>query len=128
MLQNPFADVMSVINNAEKSGKKECIVHHVSKVAAEVLKIMKDAGYIKDFKITDGRGDKDATVELAGRINGCKAIVPRYFVKKDQYELWEKRHLPAVGTGIIIVSTSKGIKNHREVRGKLGGSLVAFVY
>lgn len=128
MLLNPFADVMSAINNAEKAGKGACTVRHVSKVAANALKIMKDAGYIKDFKIAESRGDKDAIVELAGRINECKAIVPRFFVKKGEYELWEKRYLPAVDSGIIIVSTSKGMKNHREVRGKVGGSLVAFVY
>ena len=128
MLHNPFADILSRINNAEESGKKECAIDHVSTVAQSVLQIMKDAGYISDVSMTEGKGDKSAVVKLAGRINKCRAIVPRFLVKKDQYELFEKRCLPAVGVGTLVVSTSKGIKNHREVRGKIGGSLLAYVY
>ena len=128
MMFDPFSDVMSTMNNAERAGKGSCKVNHVSKVAINVLQIMKDAGYIKDFKLEDARGDKSAIVELSGRINKCSSIVPRFFVKKAEYELWEKRYLPAVDAGILIVSTSKGMKNHREVRGKIGGSIVAYVF
>lgn len=128
MLHNPLADALSVIKNAEKASKKTCEVRHVSRVLLDVLSIMKDAGYIASFGTKETIRGRVATVELAGSLNDCKAIVPRFYVKKGEYEKWEKRVLPASDMGLLIVSTSKGVKNHREIKGKLGGALIAYLY
>jgi small subunit ribosomal protein S8 len=56
-------------------------------------------------------------------------IQPRFFVKKDEYEKWEKRYLPARGFGIMIVSTSKGVMSQKEAESlKIGGRLLGYVY
>lgn len=128
MLHNPLADAMSLIKNAEKASKKTCEVNHVSRLLLDVLKIMKDAGYIAGFETRETIRGKITTVELSGSLNDCKVIVPRFYVKKGEYEKWEKRFLPASDLGVLAVSTSKGVKNHREIKGKLGGSLVAYIY
>jgi small subunit ribosomal protein S8 len=50
-------------------------------------------------------------------------------VKRDQYEKWEKRFLPAVGFGILIVSTQKGVMTHATaIEQGMGGRLIAYVY
>lgn len=128
MLHDPLADAISAIKNAERAGKRECSINKVSKLIKEVLARMKEAGYIEKFEVVDvSRGGKIKVI-MSGKINDCKAIVPRYFVKKDGYESWEKQFLPASGVGILLVSTSKGLVSHRDAVGKLGGSLVAYVY
>lgn len=128
MLHDPLADAVSAIRNAEKAGKRECTISKNTKLIREVLSRMLETGYLEKFEVVDpSRGGKIKAV-LSGKINDCKVIVPRFFVKKDAYEQWEKQFLPASGVGILLVSTSKGLVSHKEVRGKLGGSLVAYVY
>ncbi|MAG78181.1 30S ribosomal protein S8, partial [archaeon] len=59
----------------------------------------------------------------------CGVIKPRFSVKIDGYEKFEKRFLLSKDFGLIIVSTSKGIMTHIEAKEKkLGGKLLAFVY
>ena len=128
MLHDPLADAISAIRNAEKAGKRECTIGKNTKLIREVLSQMQKTGYLEKFEVVDtARGGKIKVI-LSGKINSCKVIVPRFFVKKDEYEQWEKQFLPASGVGILLVSTSKGLISHKEVRGKLGGALVAYVY
>lgn len=128
MLQDTLSDTLSVIKNAERAGKRECVTRPASKMVRDVLRVMQKHRFIGDFEfIEDGRGGK-FKVQLTGRINDCNAVRPRFFTKKGEYEAWEKRFLPAAGVGILIVSTAKGVVSHREVRGKEGGTLLAFVY
>jgi small subunit ribosomal protein S8 len=86
-------------------------------------------GYIGEFEfIDDGRAGK-FKVQLLGRINKCGAIKPRFSVKFDKFEDWEKKFLPSRDVGIMVVSTSQGVLAHREAEEKnLGGRLLAFVY
>jgi small subunit ribosomal protein S8 len=86
-------------------------------------------GYIGEFEfIDDGRSGK-FKVQLFGRINKCGAIRPRYAVKADEFEEWEKRFLPARDIGILVVSTPHGVMSHKEAKEKrVGGRLLAFVY
>jgi small subunit ribosomal protein S8 len=50
-------------------------------------------------------------------------------VKKNAFEQWEKRFLPAKDFGILLVSTPKGIMSHKEAyRHETGGRLLAYVY
>ncbi len=128
VLHDTLADAVSAIRNAEKAGKRECTIGKNTKMTREVLARMHEAGYLEKFEVIDSaRGGKIRAV-LSGKINDCKVIVPRYFVKKDEYEQWDKQFLPASGVGILLVSTSKGLVSHRDVKGKLGGALVAYVY
>jgi len=126
---DPLANALSTIWNNEMRGKKECITYPASKFIAEVLRVMQKAGYIGEFEyIDDGRAGK-FRIQLLGRINKCGVIKPRFSVKKDEFEEWEKRYLPAREIGILIVSTPKGIMTHREAKEMgIGGVLVAYVY
>ncbi|MDF2957829.1 MAG: Ribosomal protein S8 [Candidatus Alkanophagales archaeon MCA70_species_1] len=128
-LNDPLADALSAIKNAERVGKKECIVKPASKLIGNVLKIMKEEGYIEEFEFIDDGKAGIFKVKLKGRINNCNAIKPRFPVKKDEFEKWERRFLPARDFGILIVTTSKGVMTHREAKEVgVGGSLLAFVY
>ena len=64
-----------------------------------------------------------------GNINKCGSIKPRYNIKKEDYEKFEKRYLPAKDFGFLIVSTSKGVMSHMEAKEKnIGGRLLAYFY
>jgi len=120
---------MSAIKNAEMVRKKYVVVYPASKLAINVLKVLQKHGYIGEIEvIEDGRGNK-IRVELIGRINNCGAVRPRYPVKKDEILSFAKRYLPARDVGLLVISTSKGIKTHEEcINEGLGGVLLAYVY
>jgi small subunit ribosomal protein S8 len=122
-------NVFSSLNNASIRRHRECLIYPVSRLALDVLRLLQRHGYIGEIEyIDDGRGGK-ARVQLLGRINACGAITPRFPVKKDAYEKWEKQFLPAVNTGFLIVSTPKGVMTHFEAREKgVGGVLLGYVY
>jgi len=129
MMLDPLANALVVIKNSEHRGLRECIIKPASHLIAEVLKVMQRLGYIGEFEyIDDGRAGK-FRIQLLGRINNCGSIKPRFPVKHNNYEIFEKRFLPSRDLGAIIVSTNQGIMTHNEAkRKKLGGVLLAYVY
>jgi len=127
-LVDPIANALVIIKNAEYAGKSECTIHPASKPIGNILKVMKDEGYIDEFEFIDDKGGK-FTVKLRGKINKCGAVKPRYSVKKGEFEKWEKRYLPARDFGILILSTPEGIMSHKEAKNKgTGGVLLAYVF
>ena len=128
MKHDILADMFCIIKNTEKAGKLECVVD-ASNLAGDVLKLMQKNKYIHKFeKVEDGKGGK-FRVHLAGNINDCNIIKPRFSVQKDEFIKWEKRFLPASGVGMLIVSTSVGVMEHETAKEKgVGGKLIGFVY
>jgi len=129
MLNDPLANALSIILNKENARIKECIIKPSSKVIKEVLKIMKDNYYIGEFEeIKDAKGNM-LSVQLLNKINKCGVIKPRFSVKKEGYEKFEKRFLAAKNFGILIVSTPQGIMINDEAKKKeIGGKLLAYCY
>jgi small subunit ribosomal protein S8 len=129
MLHDPLSDAMSVIKNAEKAGKSDCIVKPSSKLIGRVLKVMHDSGYIKGFEqVEDGRGGKFRVV-LTGQINDCGVVKPRYSIRKQEFEKWESRFLPAQDFGVLILTTTKGVVSHYKAKEiGTGGKILAYVY
>lgn len=100
-----------------------------SKLASEVLRVLQKRRYIGEFEfIDDGVGGK-LRIQLLGRINKCGAISPRFPVKRNDIVDWEHRFLPAVGVGLLIVSTPNGVMSHAEAQAAgVGGRLLGYVY
>lgn len=115
--------------NNEFRNKTSCVISPASKLLGHVLRVLQLGGYVGEFEfIEDGRSGK-FRVQLLGRINKCGAVKPRYSVKTDAFENWEKTFLPAREMGLLIVSTSSGVISHKEAKQKsVGGKLLAFVY
>ena len=128
-MNDALSNALSKIYDNEKTGKKEVIINPSTKVIIRVLDLMSERDYLGKYELTKtNRGDA-LKLHLLGRINKCGVIKPRFSVKKDGFEKFEKRFLPAQNFGVLIVSTSKGIMIHEEAREKgLGGKLIAYVY
>jgi small subunit ribosomal protein S8 len=126
---DPLADAMSSIYNSEIVGKAEVVIAPASTLIERVLRVMQTKGYIGEFeKIDDGKAGR-FRIQLMGRTNKCGVIRPRYPVKRDGYERFEKRFLPAFNYGILIVTTPQGVMTHEDAKERgIGGRLLAYVY
>lgn len=129
MMHDIIADALSNLKNRDKVGKPDCHIRTASKLLKDVLVVLQKNGYIGTFELIDDGKAGELKVKLKGNINDCGAVKPRFPVKIDEFEKWEKRYLPAQDFGILIVSTSRGIMTHKEaVKQKVGGVLVAYAY
>ena len=119
---------MYVINNAENIVRKTVTVP-ASKLVKDVLMVVQRAGYIGSFEFADDRKAGKFNIELVGKINTTRAVRPRFPIRKNEYEKWATRYLPAKSFGLLIVSTSKGVMSQKEAEELgVGGRLLGFVY
>ncbi|MDG6228623.1 MAG: 30S ribosomal protein S8 [Candidatus Thermoplasmatota archaeon] len=129
MLNDPLANALSMIKNAELRGKGICQIQPSSKLIGGVLDLLKEKGYIEGFEFIDDGKAGIFKVELTGAINNCGVIKPRYPIKRDELEKWESRYLPARHFGLLILTTTKGIISHEEAKKQgIGGKVLAYVY
>jgi len=126
---NIIANLFTTLFNTEDRWKNKCVVIPTSKLGMEVLKTLKNEGYIGDFEhIDDKRGGK-FKIQLLAKITKCGAITPRFKVKKDEYNTWEQQYLPAYDRGILLVTTNQGVMSHKDAINKnIGGFLIGYVY
>ena len=128
-MMDTLSNGLTTIKNNELRNKRECVISPASKLLGRVLRVMQLNGYIGEFEfVDDGRSGK-IRVQLLGRINGCGAVKPRFPVKANKIEAWEKRFLPSKDIGVLVVSTPQGVISHRDAKErKTGGRLLAFIY
>jgi len=92
MLNDPLANALSLMKNAENKGKGTCVIQPSSKLIGGVLNLLKDKGYISEFEfVNDGKAGV-FQVKLKGNINNCGVIKPRYPIKRDELDKWESRY------------------------------------
>ncbi len=129
MLNDTLANLLNNLHMASKTGKQESSTSPVSKVMLNVLEILQKNKYIGSFKVSENTKKKVVKVNLIGNLNKCGSIKPRFPVKINDFEKFEKRYLPAKDFGLILISTSQGIITHIEAKEKgIGGKLLAYVY
>ncbi|MBI4846647.1 MAG: 30S ribosomal protein S8 [Candidatus Omnitrophica bacterium] len=130
-ITDPIADMLTVIRNAQ-SARKEKVDCPASKIKEEVLKIVKTSGYIENYRrIEDGKqGILRVYLRYSknkdGVITGLKRIS-----KPGRRVYVDKEHIPYVygGTGVAVLSTSKGMMSDQEARkDKLGGEVLCYVW
>ena len=126
MSQDIVADALNMMKNAKRANKPVVTVKIMSNLLLEVLKIMKQKGAIKKYKINP----KEKSLEITlGDFTDCKSIKPRFSCDKSQIEKYRRRYLPARNLGTMIVSTNKGLMTHEEAEAEqTGGCLIAYFY
>ncbi len=123
-----LADALNTIKTHETVGQNTCTVRR-TKLIAEILKVLKEHKYLRDYKtLEDGRGGW-FEIQLDGRINDCGVIKPRMPVKRNEWSKKEQEFIPGFGVGLLIVSTPGGIMTNSDAEKKrVGGRLLAYVY
>ena len=126
---DPLNDALTKILNAEQAGKYNVDLAPASKLLGSVLEIMQTSGYVGEIeKNDDGRGGK-YIVQLRGAINHCGVVKPRHSVRRQEFDKWEGRYLPAQDFGLLILTTNSGVMHHKEAKeNRIGGKLLAYVY
>ena len=131
LVLDPIADMLTRIRNAN-SNKHDTVLIPQSKTKLAIAEILKEEGYIVDFKTTDSEQAKMIEVTLKYGPNGEKVIQGLKRISKPGLRIYSNaEQLPKVlnGLGIAIVSTSKGIITDKEARKlNVGGEVLAYVW
>ena len=125
-MTDPIADMLTRIRNANQKRAPFCEIP-TSKVKTEIAKILKDEGFIEEYKI-----DGNTTTLTLKYKNKERVITGLKRISKPGLRVYAKaEELPTVlnGLGIAIISTSKGIMTDKEARANsLGGEVIAYVW
>jgi small subunit ribosomal protein S8 len=131
VLTDPIADMLTRIRNANKALHEHAAMPS-SRMKVEIARLLKDEGYIRDYRIEKGESFDTLVIDLKfGRnrervISGLKRVSKpgrRVYARKDR--------LPRVlgGMGVAILSTSSGLVTARTAQERgVGGEVVAFIW
>lgn len=116
-MNDPIADMLSRIRNAQAVNKKS-VSMPASKVKVAIAEVLKDEGYVLDFRVTGEGVSAELEIELK-YMNGRGVIDHLRRVSKPGRRLYfGAGDLPRVqdGLGVAIVSTSKGVMSDAQAR------------
>ncbi len=128
---DPIADMLTRIRNAN-SNKHDSVLVPESKTKLAIADILKNEGFIVDYKSVVVDGIKMVEITLKYGPNGEKVIQGLKRISKPGLRIYANaQELPKVlnGLGIAIVSTSKGIVTDKTARKlNMGGEVLAYVW
>ena len=128
-MTDPIADLLTRIRNGQKAGKSHVSVP-ASRIKEAILAVLKDEGFIGDFRSESVDGKAALLVELK-YFDGKPVIETLQRVSKPGRRIFRgKDELPTVigGLGVAIVSTAGGGMSDREARAKgQGGEVLCVV-
>ncbi|MEE8298330.1 MAG: 30S ribosomal protein S8 [Thermodesulfobacteriota bacterium] len=129
-MTDPIADMLSRIRNAITAGHKTTRIPS-SGFKVELARILKEQGYVSDWKITEDSGRKTISVDLAYTSNNESVIKEIKRISKPSRRVYVNRtEIPRVkgGLGICVLSTSKGVMTGSEARSQgIGGELICSI-
>lgn len=130
-MTDPVADLLTRIRNASLE-KHEKLEVPASRLKASVIRVLKEEGYIKNFRLVREEGRPMIKVFLKYTDQGASVIqgirrVSRPGLRK--YSSYNELPRPLSGAGISIVSTSKGVLSGQRARlAKVGGEVLCEVW
>ncbi len=130
-LTDPVADMLTRIRNSI-SARHQKVDVPASKLKLEIARILKEEGYISNFKATEEDGHKVVRVYLKYGSNNEAAISNVTRVSRPGCRFYVRRtEIPRVlgGLGINILTTPRGVMTGRQARKQgLGGELLCEVW
>jgi small subunit ribosomal protein S8 len=131
MSQDPIADMLAQINNANHKFM-ERVDLPASKIKKDIAHILKEEGYIADYKVLPDRKQGMLRVFLKYLPNKGRVIQGVKRVSRPGLRVYRgSEELPKVrgGLGMTIVSTSQGLMaDHKARRSNAGGEVIALVW
>ena len=131
MLTDPIADMLTRIRNANKA-MHESTTMPTSRMKEEIARLLKEEGYITDFRVEDGESFNTLTIQLKYGRNRDRVLTNLKRISKPGRRVYARKdRLPRVlgGMGTAILSTSGGLITSKtaEERG-VGGEVVCFIW
>ena len=128
---DPIADMITRIRNAQLRTLNTVSIPN-SKLRARILDVLKDEGYISDYKFLSDKKNKGSLLVNLKYNNGMPVIKEIRRVSKPGRRIYTKADsIPKIqsGLGIAIVSTSMGIMSDTNARLKnVGGEIICKVF
>ena len=126
-----LSDMLARIKNAHRA-KKTYTSCFKSKLNINVLSVLKDEGYIRDFRnIEERKGVNSIKIELK-YYNGSHVIKEIKRISKPgirKYSKISELNKPYGGLGISILSTPKGVmSDHQAKKNNVGGEILCEVF
>ena len=130
-LTDPVADLLTRIRNAIHARQQKIDVP-ASSLKAEIARILKEEGYLSNFKTTEENGHKVLRLYLKYGSNNDAAITNLARVSRPGCRVYVSHHeIPRVlgGLGINILTTPKGVMTGRAARKSgVGGEILCEVW
>ena len=130
-MTDPIADMLTRIRNANQMRYIEVEVP-ASKIKVEIARILKEEGFIADYKIKKNNVQNTIVLSLKYGQNKERVITGLKRISKPGLRVYAKaEEVPRVlnGLGIAIISTSKGIMTDKNARKEnLGGEVLAYIW
>ena len=131
MVTDPIADMLTRIRNANSMRYKQVEIP-ASNLKIEIVKILKEEGFIADYKIKENSIQNIIVLNLKYGQNKERVITGLKRISKPGLRVYVKaEEVPSVlnGLGIAIISTSKGVMTDKEARANsLGGEVLAYIW
>jgi small subunit ribosomal protein S8 len=131
MLNDPIADMLTRIRNANRA-LHETTTMPTSRMKVEIARVLKDEGYIKDYRVETGQSFDSLVVELKYGRSRERVITDLRRVSKPGRRVYARKdRLPRVlgGMGTAIMSTSRGLVSSRTAQELgVGGEVLCFVW
>jgi small subunit ribosomal protein S8 len=130
-MTDPIADLLTRIRNAAKE-RHEKLEVPASRVKANIVRVLKEEGYIKNFRLVREEGRPVIRVYLKYTDQGTSVIQGIRRISRPglrRYSGYETLPRPLGGAGIAIVSTSQGVTTgHKAKTAKVGGEILCEVW
>ena len=128
-MSDPIADMLTRIRNAQ-SVDKAVVTMPSSKLKAAIAQVLKDEGYIDDFKVSNETGKSE--LQIALKYYAGRPVIERIErVSRPGLRIYKGRDaIPQVmnGLGVAIVTTPKGVMTDRKARQTgVGGEVLCYV-
>ena len=131
MMTDPIADMLTRIRNANKA-MHDTAEMPTSRLKEEIARVLKDEGYIKDFRVVEGTPFSTLVVELKFGKNRQRVITGVKRVSRPGRRVYARKdRLPRVlgGLGTAILTTSQGVMTGREAsKAGVGGEVLCNVW
>ena len=131
VVTDPIADMLTRIRNANQMRYKEVEVP-ASKMKLEIARILKEEGFINDYKVKKNNVQNIIALSLKYGQNKERVITGLKRISKPGLRVYSKAtDVPRVlnGLGIAIISTSKGVMTDKNARTEnLGGEVLAYIW
>ena len=128
---DPIADMITRIRNAQLRALNSVSIPN-SKFRARILDVLKEEGYISDYKFLSDAKNKGSLIINLKYNNGLPVIKEIRRISKPGRRIYTKADsIPKIqsGLGIAIVSTSMGIMSDNDARSKnIGGEIICKVF
>lgn len=130
MYLDPIADLLVRIKTGTKA-KKDVVEVKTSKMVTNILKLLKEEGYIIDFENKAIENNKSVTLITLKYKDNTPSIMGVRQISKPGLRIYsESEKLPKVlnGLGIAIISTSQGLMTDKKARqNNIGGEVIAYI-